>query len=377
MSHSSASNRGFTLAELLISSTIMAVIVLGALSVYMQSNRIAVDQQEFAGLQNDVRSGMFFISRDIKNLGAGLPQQFAGYFLSGVNNDPNQSNETVQSDRLTILGNSDPLRLVIDSYNPGDLSNTIFLKPDHFKLYPYTENVYPADIMGYVNRLILILPNPDLNTQNGELGYITGVDFIFNTITFTRINLSLPNALAPGGAVDHYVGGTVHFVELKTYWLDVSGNYPDLTPGQNGYSAQPGVLYVSRWNEKTHVLEHQAIAQNIEDLQFQYHGDFDSDSMMDTCDFLNWDESFVMTDNPAVVDGIRRVRILILGRTDNPYLSVSNDIPSELRYVYGRPPLADSPAPLSEDLDRHKRFLIESIVNIRSMSLNIYNSGII
>ena len=59
------SERGFTLIEVLVGATIMLLVVLATLALYVSSNRLSVDQQQFAALQHDVRSAMFFISRDI------------------------------------------------------------------------------------------------------------------------------------------------------------------------------------------------------------------------------------------------------------------------------------------------------------------------
>ncbi len=382
-SNGNHSRLGFTLIEMLISSSIMLIVILGTLSLYMDSNRIAVDQQQFAELQNDVRSAMFFISRDLKSAGAGLPQQFCAYFIEGVNNDPAQPSTGVRSDRITILGNSDPAKLVIKSYVPS--SGTITLEDYEFSLYPYTAGVYPSEALGYINRLILILPNPDLNTINGELGLITsiqGLGTASNIISFSSINETLPNGLIPGGAGAHYVGGTVHFIDFKTYWLDVDGNYQSLTAGTNGYLGQPGVLYVSRL--VNNLVEYQPLAQNIEDFQFQYHGDFDNDQVLDdnnnngqldAGDFLNWNDSLYTWTDLQVLGGIRRIRIYVLGKTENPYVSVSSAVPPEAQYIYGKPYVADSLP--GTQVDRHRRFLLESTANIRNMSLSIYNTGLI
>jgi hypothetical protein len=377
--------RGLTLVELLIGSTIILMVILASLSLYMRSNRGSVDQLQFTDIQHDVRASMYFVARDIKSVGAGIGEEFCGYFLQGVNNDPNQSSASVQTDRLTILGNSDPLRLAIQSYTPG--TGTITLEPDEFALYPYTAATYPDDIKGYLNRIILILPNPDKNPANGELGKITAVDLVTNTITFDQIAMSLPNGLTPGGAATDYEGGTVHFVEPKTYWLDVDGNYPGLTAGTAGYMGEPGVMYISIWNLPTSSMEHQPLAQNIEDLQFQFHGDMDGDTQLDDNngdtvidgnDYLNWDDDIltgpvVWSTDPSAVGGIRCVKVWILGRTENPYVSFSGAPPDEVRYIYGKPAIADSAGGASAD--KHRRFLLESTANMRNMSLSVYNIG--
>jgi len=224
----------------------MLGVILTSLTLYNQSNKVSADQQQYSEIQHEVRFALFFISRDIRSAGAGLPEQFAGYFFQGINNDTNQGGAAVQSDRLIILGNSDPLRLDIQSYVPG--ASTIQFEADELDNYPYIGATYPGDLRGYLDRIIIILPNPELSTLNGELGRITAVDFATEQITFDRINVTLPNGLQPGGAAVDYVGGTVHFVEYKIYWLDVDGNYTGLTAGLNGYLGEPGVLYVSQWN---------------------------------------------------------------------------------------------------------------------------------
>lgn len=374
------STRGFTLIEAIVGSVIMLIVLVATLTLYVRSNKTAVDQQQFSELQQDVRFTMFYISRDIKSAGAGLPQEFAGYFIEGLNNDSNQGG-SIQTDRLTILGNSDPLTLAIDTYTPG--TGQITLQEDEFDRFPYTNGTYPTDRKGYIDRVILILPRPELNTTNGELGQITGVSILNDTLTFTQINIPLPNGLVPGGDQADYSGGTVHFIDYKTYWLDVEGNYPGLTAGQDGYIGEAGVLYVNRWNPATSALEHQALAQNIEDLQLQYHGDLDADQVLDDNngsggidqgDFLNWDNS-TWTGDHMLVAGIRRIRMWILGRTENPFIAISGTPPDEVKYIYGKPPIADSAQ--GAQPDKHKRFLLESTANIRNMSLNIYNHSTI
>ncbi len=376
--------RGFTVIEVLIGSSIMLTIIVATLSLYTKSNKVSVDQQQFADIQHNVRAAMYFLSRDIKSIGAGLPLQFSHAFLEGENND-NSGGPPVYPDKLTILGNSDPLRLIIQSFDPG--SNTVTFGPNQTDMYPYTATSYPADTLGYINRLIIVFPNPELNVQKGEVGKITSVNFVTNQIVFDRVNGKVPKDLNlnPGGDPDDYIGGTVTFIELKTYWLDVDGSYPGGHVGVDGYLGEPGVMYVSQWNSISDSYEHMALALNIEDLQFQYHGDMDadqqlddnnSDATIDVNDFLNWgdggDKNFNWNDD-EVPAGIRSVRFLILGKTANPYIGFSGAPSDAVRYIYGKPAVADSPA--EDEADKHRRFLLESTAQIRNMSLSIYNSG--
>jgi len=67
-------------------------------------------------MQNDVRGAMFFISRELRMIGAGVPAAFAGYVLQGIDNETGANGIT--PDRLRIMGNiEDPLVLTITSYS--------------------------------------------------------------------------------------------------------------------------------------------------------------------------------------------------------------------------------------------------------------------
>ena len=75
LTFSSKRAAGFTMIELLVGSTVMLVAVLGALFIYSRSNKVSVEQQMVTEVQNDVRSSMFFLSRDLRMAGAGLPER--------------------------------------------------------------------------------------------------------------------------------------------------------------------------------------------------------------------------------------------------------------------------------------------------------------
>ena len=146
------SPRGFTLAELLVGSTVMLIIIVGTLSLYMRSNKVAVDQNMYAELQHDVRSAMYFITRDVRMAGVGLPIEFQGYYFEGTDNEDQGGGVEVTPDRLLMMGNlEDPLNLDIQDYN----GSSINLSVDD---YSYEQYPYPDEF--YENKIVLILPNP-------------------------------------------------------------------------------------------------------------------------------------------------------------------------------------------------------------------------
>ncbi len=360
------SRRGFTLVELLVGSTVLLVVVLATLSLYRRSNQIAVDQQQFAEMQHDVRTSMYFVSRDIRMAGAGLPVEFYGYVMEGVDNE--SQGAIVEPDRLKVMGNlDDPLNMGISNYQ-GSAAN-LTVEDWSFESNPYPDTFYDG-------LAVIILPNPDSGCRFGEIREITHVTHDAGG-TNERFNFSpglAPNINPPGGLCANYPqscpdsndydGGTISFVNVKEYWLDVTGNYPGLTPGVRGYigNGEGGVLYLN------HNGIHYPLARNVENLQFQYNGDLDDDGFLDG--FMDWQPGW--TGDTDLVSRIRQIRIWVLGRTENPFVSVGANPPANL-YLYRRPTIANSPG--SGQDDKHKRFLMESTASVRNLSLNIYNTG--
>ncbi len=352
--------RGFTLIELLIGSTLMLVVIIGTLSIYSKSNKISVDQQQYSEVQHDVRSSMYLVSRDMRMAGAALPPEFSMYALEGTNNE--DQGVELTPDRLKIMGNiENPFILPIQSYS----GSSVVIPVDDFSFENYP---YPDDF--YVNRTCIVLSNPTSIPLCADVRIITHVTHNADG-TNERVNFSpglAPGVDPPGGlsgtACDaaNYAGGSILFVDINEYWLDITGSAPGLTAGVNGYigGGVGGVLYMTKNGI------HQALAQDIENLQFEYNGDFDDNGIMDG--YLPWN----MTWSPDQISRIRQVRVLILGRTPNRFVSVSGR-PTGGIHVYRRPAVSDTSA-MAED-DFHRRFLLESTSNIRNLSLNIYNAG--
>ncbi len=351
---------GFTLAELLVGSTVMLVVIVATLTLYMRSNRVAVDQSMYAELQHDVRSAMFFIARDIRMAGVGLPIEFNGYYFEGTDNE--DQGAEVRPDRLLMMGNiEDPLNLEIENYQGASVN--LRLEDYSFEQYPYPDAYY-------ANKIVLILPNPSSACRAGEVRKITHVT---HSATGTNERLNFSPGLAPGinppgglsgtcGSPNDYDGGLVTFIDVKEFWLDITGNYPGLTAGVNGYigNGQGGILYM------TLNAIHYPLAQNVENLQFEYNGDLDNDGGLDG--FLPWADTWTLDQ----ISRIREIRIYILGQTPRAFVSVSGTPPSDL-YLYQRPPLSNTSG--SGQPDRRKRFLLESTSVVRNLSLNLYNTG--
>ena len=351
-------SRGFTLIELLIGTTIMLFVIVAALAVYSKSNQVSVDQQQYSEIQNDVRSAMFLVMRDTRMIGVGVPEGFRMYTLEGVDNE--DQGAEVQPDRLTLLGNMDwPLDLRIKNYQGAAAS--LEIEDYGFEQYPYTDDFY-------ANKVALILPSSTSPCRFGEVRQITHVT---HSTGGANEKFNFSHGQAPGidppmnlkgtcPSSNDYDGGTILLVDVRSYWLDVRGSQPGLTAGVDGYLGLPGVFYVT-----TNGV-HSPLAQNVENFQLQYNGDFNDDGILDG--FQEWNPLWTVDD----VDFIRQVRVQLLGRTANKFVSVSGR-PGAGIHHYRRPAMANSPAAAADDL--HRRFLLESTSNIRNLSLNLYNRG--
>jgi len=355
--------RGFTLIELLIGSVIMLILVIGALQIYSRSNKVSADQQQFIEIQTDVRAAMYFVSRDARMAGTGLTETLLGYAVDGTDNEI-ISGTTETPDRLRILGNmEDPLVLAIQTYHGSSVDVTM----DDYSLerYPYPDSFY-------VGKVALIVPNPGSTCVGAAVRQITHVTHNADGSN-ERVNFSpgpAPNINPPGGlsdvcAAEDFIGGSMMFCDLREYWLDVTGSAAGQTAGVNGYigGGQGGVLYMTRNSV------HYPIAQNIETIQFQYNGDFDADASGTMDGFQDWNTSWTR----AQVGRIRQIRILIVGRTLNPFASVGHNAGTSAG-LYRRPAVANTAAASTNDW--RKRFLLESTANVRNASLNLHNLGL-
>ncbi|HRD02600.1 MAG TPA: PilW family protein [Candidatus Saccharicenans sp.] len=358
---------GFTMIELIISSAIMLVVIVGALALYSRSNQISVDQEQYAELQHDVRSAMYLITRDLRMAGAGLPPEFDMYAFEGFNNE--EMGTEVRPDHLKIMGNIDePLSLKILSYQGGHGGGAadVAVYDGSFELFPYKDTFYE-------NKMVLILPNTTSACREGVIRMIThvtrsegGTNEKINTSPGPSSGINPPGGLTADTTCDpdDFDNGLIMFVNIKEFWLDTSGHVAlkghDLTPGQNGYIGESGVLYV------TDNGVHLPLAQNIENLQFEYNGDLDDDGQLDG--FEPWSTAWTIDQ----ITRIRQIRVIIIGRTPNRFTSVSGKVPANI-YNYRRPNISDSPASATDDY--HRRFVLETTANVRNLNLNLYNTG--
>lgn len=365
-------HKGFTYVEILVGASIMLIIVMLSLTLYTKCNKAAVDQMQYAVIQHDVRSAMYFITRDVRNTGVGLAIN-SGYSIEGIDS---YSPAPQFADAVKLMGCfDDPLNLTIEKYQGGEggSASTAFL-------YDWElENMsYPPEY--YIDKTVLIVsticPGCFALRSITQVFGLDGTGVSKFSIVPGQAALNPPGGLIDTGCpTDCWQDGIVTFGEIMLYWLDTSGDpadYPDLnlSVGVDGYLGIPNTFYM------TIASGHMAIAQNIENLQLQYYGDLDYDGYLDASvdwDNVNWtitpsDDVAVKLGKLDLISRIRGVRIWMLGKTANPFASRSGSAPANL-HLYRRPTIANSPA--SAD-DKHRRFLIETTSSIRNHNLDLY-----
>jgi prepilin-type N-terminal cleavage/methylation domain-containing protein len=372
------SQPGFTLTELLVSSAVLLIVVLGALSIFSRSNKMSSDQQSFSDIQNEVRSAMYYISRDIRSSGVGVSLLLAGYFIEGTDG---YSPGNAAGDSVVFIGNFDSsMVLKVEKFvggqaklYPGELSGSPYPCPDFFenKSYLIQSTNCPSCYM-------FLFAGPDS---------VSGCDGAFEKIDFKDHESDLPppgKKKDTGCDIDCWDDASLTPIQIKRFWLDSTGSssdYPELnlTVGENGYLGIADTFYATTTDETEGVI-HLPLAMNIENLQFEYNGDLDDDGTMDgftAWDNTNWtiqaaDDDTIREAKAEIISRIRQIRIWVLGQTPRPFRSMSGSAPDNI-HLYRRPAISNSVASDADDF--HRRFLLESVVSVRNLSLSIYNNG--
>ncbi len=375
------SRTGFTLIELLLGSTLLLIVIVGTLALYERSNKVSVDQTQFSEIQHDVRSAMYFVSRDSRMAGVGLVSDISGYAVEGQDAF---GPVPEASDSLRLMGNfDDPLALHIRNYQ-GSSAEAF--------LYDYELENAPYNCPGfYENRTVLVMSTAcpgcfafRFIAQNEMHGCGSGTaHVVFAPGQAPGVNP--PGGLSDTGCDDTcWDDGIITMAQTKLYWLDSTGDpddYPslNLTAGTDGYLGIPNVLYMST-NTDAGVPQHMPLAMNIENIQFEYNGDFDNNDTLDgfqPWDNANWtilagDDDAARQTKREFLSHISQIRIQVLGRTARPYLTVSKTPVTDIQ-LYRRPALSNSPAMATDDW--HRRFMLESTATIRNNALVIYNTA--
>ncbi len=288
-------NKGFTLTEVMISIVIGLVLVSSVAATYVTQNRSNDVQQSVSEVNNQSKVAHDIIANDIKSAGFGIPEDMNVVPINGYTNKLTPVDSTTLPDALTIVGG---FRRIGTVWPTGVVPGS----------------PCPASLaMGSASMDIIFLgldstAIPD--TINKNFLTIDGIQFLtVQTITGKSITFDppLPRAIPlvdidGNGTCD--TGRSIYLVENVTYCVDSESILHRIRRKDTTLSC-----YASSNSDD------QIIAQNIEDLQFAYAVDLNSDGLPDDTD---GDGEVNYFDGNAVAnfDTIKAVRINILARGD-------------------------------------------------------------
>lgn len=139
------SNRGFTLLEMLVSVTILAIVFIGIYTVQLSMQRSANVQEEYVDIEQNLRIGMDSIARDIR---------FAGYLVAGGN----AAFSTADPSTFAIQAFSEPgssARIVANVNLTTSGTQTLNLEDPHpFKSGDYVRIIRPRDLGLPIERVL-------------------------------------------------------------------------------------------------------------------------------------------------------------------------------------------------------------------------------
>jgi type IV pilus assembly protein PilW len=303
---------GFTLIELLIAIAVSGIVLAGLVSVFTTTNRAYTRQDETATLQQNLRVAKMNLERDIRMAGCGFGNTLN--YLSGVGGRPNPNTiyPIANTNADPLNANSDSLTISYVNYSDPCCGVLPQLTPTAFVTGTSTFTV-SADMNNPPAP-----PNPDYTLWNTGIAPCnnSGVPFF---AVFTR---SFP---AGGTTLQSDVFRILAIVpgapDSSLRCEGLSAGIPATPPANssiNFFSATQLVTVTYSFENATRTLRrnqqpanvNEALAEDIEDLQFAFGLDTDADGDVDV-----WINNAALV--PAQQVQVRQVRVSILGRSAN------------------------------------------------------------
>lgn len=379
-------SKGFSLLELLIVAGIFMFVLIPVLTVFTSSYESYLVQDDISNTQQNIRAATMYLRKDIRMAGAGLGEGFfmfdmfdedgdgdyaESYTVYGISAGngigPNGSDELivryVNLDDGLCEGNgaappycSDLPSLTLPGGMPessaeAEVDPSTDLNTEPFDKWTEDCNCGPDSYTTKGNYFLpVIITSPDGSMS--DLMIVTGVqpnagkgggkiqnhkvqNFDFRENTFTIEN-KLANTYPPGSTISFF---DVEGFQTVRYFLDPDN--PEVLMRQvNDDPAQP-------------------LADRIEDLQFDYFGDFDADG---TSEWYNPNYNFAADGNFWNEDDqtdVRMVRMRILARTSKEWDELGDSARPDLDLEDGT----------NTTSDQFRRRVIEQDIQVRNLAL--------
>jgi type IV pilus assembly protein PilW len=309
------SEAGFTLIEMMSAFVILIIAMTAAYATFEFQHASFTVQNRVAETQQNLRSAMEVLNRDIRLAGYGIPAAVtlpASFLPSGRTTirtiDP--LNSTAAADQIVLLYMYDM---------DGNLPPTTLSAG----MGTYDAAINVASNKGFANGDYIIVTNG----SSADLFQITSP--ITDNTTLPR-NTSGVNAAASHAAFPGYTtGATVSKARFVRYFIDTTD------------PAHPTLML----DKMVAGVSPQPLADDIEDMQFQYGLDTTGDFIVDT--------TGVNSPTAAQILQIRQVRVMLSARTRMP----------EKKWQDARPAMGDRSAGAA---DQYRRRTIDVAIDLRN-----------
>lgn len=329
-------NNGYTIGELMVAIVIGTLLIAAAAGTYIAQNRSYTTQESVSEINTQSKIAHDMISNDIKTAGFGVPDDMNADPINGYTSVITPVDSNTQTDAITIVGG---FRRIGTLWPAGGGPGI----------------ACPAEIkMGSTQVSIILSGTVGANTSDRRYLSFDGVDYaIVQSCTMSddncssgTITLDRPlTATYPmidtdsNGSCDE--GRPVYLVEDVTYCVDEDSTLRRIRRNANVTDCTG-----------TETSDNEAIAENIEDLQFAYALDADNDGMLDGGGYIiNWSP---VSNDPSE---IRTIRVSVLARADKPDTDYSGQ---------GNPPASIENRDHSQTADNFRRRWWQKTVTVRN-----------
>lgn len=299
---------GMTLIELLIAIAVSGIVLAGVTQILTISSSSYSRQEEMAAMQQNVRMAKMFLERDSRMAGCGLQNFFdkgTRVYPVEFTNAGGQSSTDILIINYVDLDNGSCAnvlpQLTLNGSMPAasaeatvneDLTDTT---PPPSPPYSTWDSAFTCAGTSYggtpFKEFQAIITSPD--GSKSDVVYITQVQANSNKIQnrpYAGFDNKIINSYPPGSTINFFSNTTLTRIT---------------------YSYSNGSL----------LRNNQAIADNLEDLQFAFGLDTDADGVVDS-----WINNRDLTN--AEKDQVRLVRINVLGRTSREHPGPSDTRPA-------------------------------------------------
>ena len=328
--------KGFTLVELMIVLVILGIVTVGAMTAIISQSRVYHSEEKIIDMQMNARVAMDRICFLLRMAGVGCEDNFGDNLTNGslVTNGDVAANPL--SSMFTITNNApstpDQLTLVGAVRHVGSI--TSIPANNQIKVDSHDPKLGTTVAKSY----IFISPNDENRYE--IISADDGTTLTLATSLDNDRKTEILNALSAGVDLDVY--------QVQAFTIRLVDTPINNRPPLRSLRIDGNIVGSSTQLD---------VADNIQDLQFQYGLDTDNDGQVDS-----W------SDNPATIAQIKAVRVFILARTGKIDKEYFDRKTYTLAGVTVGPFTGTDPTDLNTYKHVH-RYLLESTIVVRNRNL--------